>query len=201
MCLCIEVNNLILHIFLIIPRPLSMYDIIAFNVPLSIEPTTDEHQAKICEANNLDVDTISSMKWAKAIRTPTQKTAHLILMTNNANAANRAITNGLNICDKWGHIEKIKCKPIQCLKCQGWNHFTKDCIKEKDTCGNCAENHRTNKCTIATRKCHSCKTTDHASWSRMCPMYMKKTEDLNTRNLDNLLQLYPTSDSWTCWIM
>ena len=110
-------------------------------------------------------------------------------MTNNANAANRAITNGLNICKKWCCIEKVKC--------QKWNHFAKDCIEEKDTCGNCAENHRTNECTIATRKCHSCKSTDHASWSRTCPTYMKKTEDLNTRNPDNLLQFYPTSDSWT----
>ena len=44
-----------------------MYDIIAFNVPLSLKPTTDKHRVEICEANNLDMDTITSMKWAKAI--------------------------------------------------------------------------------------------------------------------------------------
>lgn len=72
------------------------YDIIAFNIPLSLEPSTYEHQIKICKANNLDTDTITKMKWAKAInkRSPMQKSAHLKLTTNNAYAANRAITNG-----------------------------------------------------------------------------------------------------------
>ena len=31
----------------------------------------------------------------------------------------------------------------------------------------------------------------------MCPMYAKKTEELNIRNPDNLLQYYPTLESWT----
>ena len=147
----------------------------------------------------MDLDTILKIRWAKAInrRSLTQKMAHLILTTNEANVANRAITNGLNICNKHCCIKKIKREPTSCLKCQGWNHYAKDCTKDKDICGNCLENHRTNKCTTVTWKCHSCKTTDHASWDCTCPTYIKKTNEFNTRIPDNLLQYYPTTDSWT----
>ena len=51
--------------------------------------------------------------------TPTQRTAHLLLAFNNVEAANRAITNGLIICNRKCHVERAKREPIQCLKCQG----------------------------------------------------------------------------------
>jgi hypothetical protein len=43
----------------------------------------------------------------------------------------------------------------------------------------------------------SCKINDHVSWSRECPTFLRKVEDFNERNLDNLLPFYPTSDLWT----
>ena len=97
------------------------FDIIAFNIPFSIDPTNDAHRQEINEVNNMDLNTIPKIRWAKAIdkRSPTQKTAHLILTTNNANMANRAITYGLNFCNKHCCIEKIKCELTCCLKRQG----------------------------------------------------------------------------------
>jgi hypothetical protein len=175
------------------------YNIIAFNVSTAINPANKEHCLEICEANNLEPSTITSAKWAKAIerRSPNQRTAHLLLTFNNADAANRAITNGLSICNRRCHVERTKREPLRCLKCQGWNHLARDCTEEKDTCGNCAGPHRTNSCLTNDKRCVSCKTGDHASWSRDCPTFIKKTDEYNNRNPDNLLQYFPTADSWT----
>ena len=43
-----------------------------------------------------------AMRWAKPIhrRALTQRTAHLILTFNSADVANRAITNGIYICNR-----------------------------------------------------------------------------------------------------
>jgi hypothetical protein len=177
-----------------------VHNLIAFNVPLGITPEDQNHRIEVCEANNLDKDTIMAMKWIKPVhrRSSTQRTAHLTLTFNSADAANRAITNGLYICNRRCHIERIKREPTRCLKCQGWNHYAKECLEEADTCGNCTKEYRTNDCpTPALRCCVSCKTADHASWSRDCPTFVKKQDELNDRNPENLLQYIPTADPWT----
>ena len=175
------------------------FNIIAFNVSLAINPEKEDHLSEICEANDLEPDTITSAKWAKAIdkRSPTQRTAHLLITLNNAEAANRAITNGITICNRRCHVERTKREPIRCLKCQGWNHMAKECTEEKDSCGNCSGPHRTNSCLTQDKRCVSCKTDDHASWSRTCPTFLRKTDEYNSRNPDNLLQFFPTADPWT----
>ena len=175
------------------------YNIIAFNVPTDIDPEVDSHRLEICEANGLDPTTIVSVKWAKAVdkRSPNQRTAHLLLSLDDANAANRAITNGLLICNKKCQVERTRKEPIRCLKCQGWNHFARDCVTEKDICGNCAGPHRTSSCRVNERSCVSCKANDHASWSRACPTFVKKIAEFNARNPDNSLQYFPTADAWT----
>jgi hypothetical protein len=140
------------------------------------------------------------MKWVKPIhrRTLNQRTAHLFLMFTNTDAANRAITNGLNICSRRCHVERVKREPIRCLKCQGWNHFARECLENKDTCGNCTKEHRTSECTTPlTKCCMSCKMEGHTSWSRECPTFNRKLNDLNDRNLENTLQFIPTADPWT----
>ena len=175
------------------------YNIIAFNVPLALNPDDSNHCLEICEANNLEGPTITSAKWAKPVerRSPNQRTAHLFLTFNNADAANRAITNGPSICNRRCHVERTKRDPLHCLKCQGWNHLAKDCPEERDTCGNCAGPHRTNSCLSNEKRCASCKTEGHGSWSRACPTFVRKIDEYNNRNPDNLLQYFPTADSWT----
>ena len=177
-----------------------IHNLIAFNVPLSINPEDKSHKQEICEANNLERDSIVTMKWAKPInrRSPTQRTAHLFLTFNNADAANRAITDGLHICNRHCHIKKVKKEPIRCLKCQGWNHFAKDCLEKEDKCGNCANTHKTSDCSTPTdKRCVSCKTDDHTSWSRECPTFIKKCTEYNIRNPENALLYIPTADPWT----
>jgi hypothetical protein len=177
-----------------------VHNLIAFNVPLGLSPENQSHRQEICEANSLDPDTITVLKWVKPVhrRTQTQRTAHLFLTFSNADAANRAITNGLYICNRRCHAERVKREPTRCLKCQGWNHFAKECTEEQDRCGNCTKNHRTSDCpTPLTRACVSCKTDDHASWSRECPTFVKKQNEFNDRNPENTLQYIPTADPWT----
>ena len=176
-----------------------VFNIIAFNVPLALDVYQNEHREEICEANGLDKRTISAIKWAKAVenRSENQRTGHLILTFDNADAVNRAITNGLTICNRRCHVEKVKREPTRCLKCQGWNHFAKDCNEEKDTCDSCAGEHRSSSCLFNERRCVSCKTDNHASWSRSCPTFLRKTEEYNARNPENSLQFFPTTDPWT----
>jgi hypothetical protein len=175
------------------------YNVMAFNVPTDINSEEDSHRLEVCEANGLEPTTIASMKWAKAInrRSPSQRTAHLLLTFDNANAANRAIANGLYICNRKCQVERTRREPIRCLKCQGWNHFARDCAEEKDKCGNCAGFHRTSSCQVNERACVSCKTVDHASWSRACPAFTKRMAEFDVRNPDNSLQFFPTADAWT----
>jgi hypothetical protein len=86
------------------------FSIIAFNVPTDINPDEVNHRQEINEVNDLEAPTISTIKWAKAIdrRSPNQRTAHLLLTFNNADAANRAIANGLTICDKRCRVERTR---------------------------------------------------------------------------------------------
>jgi hypothetical protein len=178
------------------------YSLIAFNVALTVEPGDAAHRGEIEEANFIEKGGITAMRWAKLPerRSAGQRTAHLILSLENPNVANRAISEGLVICNRKVHVEKTKRDPVRCLKCQGWNHFAKECIITGDRCGNCAEAHRTDQCpTPGQYKCVSCESNTHASWSKDCPTYHKKLEENNRRNPENSLQFIPTDEPWT-WI-
>lgn len=179
---------------------LRQYNIIAFNVPTNLVTDNHDHRIEISEANNFDDDTITALRWAKPIerRSPEQRTAHLIITLNNAEVANRAIAKGIYICNRNCRAERIKKEPPRCMKCQGWNHFAKDCPAEKDTCGNCAEEHRTRECQKPqAKKCASCKAPGHASWDRNCPEFIKRLSDFNKRNPENSLQFFPSTETWT----
>jgi hypothetical protein len=176
------------------------FNLIAFNVALTVEPDNQGHKDEICEVNHLEVGEIASMRWAKLPerRTTGQKTAHLIIAFTNATTANRAITEGLTICNKKAHIEKVKKDPIRCMKCQGWNHFAKECVLTHDRCGNCTEEHRTDQCpNPQLTRCFSCSMDGHTSWSKDCPTYLRKVEENDRRNPENNLQFIPTDEPWT----
>jgi hypothetical protein len=177
-----------------------VHSIIVYNVPLGLNTEDESHRLEVCEANSIEKEIITAMRWVKPVhrRALTQRTAHLILIFNSADAANRVITNGIFICNRRCHAERMKREPTRCLKCQGWNHFAKDCQEKDEKCGNCTLHHRTNDCpTPAARRCVSCKTDDHASWSRDCPTFIRKLNDFNDRNPENALQYIPTAEPWT----
>ena len=74
---------------------------------------------------------------------------------------------------------------------------TKDCTKNKYTCTNCTENHRTKDCLNTAKKCVSCKSGNHSSWNHNCLTFIKKTNKFNTRNPNNTLQFFPMDKPWT----
>ena len=176
-----------------------IYNVIAFNAPLNINTESHSHIEEINEANNIE-STIVALRWAKPIerRSSSQRSAHLILSFTDPVAANRAITNGIQICNKKCRCERTKREPIRCLKCQGWNHIARDCKEVNDTCGICAGEHKTIACPQQDHaQCTSCKSRDHANWNRNCPIFIKKTNEFNIRNPENLLQFFPTTEPWT----
>jgi hypothetical protein len=177
-----------------------VYSVIALNAPLTINPDSREHQTEIGEVNHFGPEKLAAIRWVKPItrRTPEQKSAHLLLSFTDVSTANRAIADGLMICNKRVRVEKMKREPTRCLKCQGWNHQAHECISQVDKCGSCAEDHRTSQCPQPRRtKCVSCNVDDHASWSRLCPAFQNKISECNSRNPENALQFFPTLEPWT----
>jgi hypothetical protein len=176
------------------------HTIIAFNAPLTIDLENEAHRKEILEANHIEPDTLAAIRWVKPAqrRTPEQKSAHLFASFTDAKAANRIIASGLTICNKKVRTEKVKREPIRCLKCQGWNHHAYECIATTDRCGSCAEEHRTDQCPYPQKtRCISCESDDHTSWNRRCPTYLRKVGECDSRNPENLLQFFPTSEPWT----
>ena len=91
-----------------------------------------------------------------------------------------------------------KKEPLRCLKCQGWGHLARDCSAATDTCGTCAQRHRTTTCTNTARPhCVSCGIGGHASWDRGCPIFQHKCSEMNDRLEDNSLPYFPTKEAWT----
>jgi hypothetical protein len=177
------------------------YNVLVFNVPLTIDPTNPVHREELNEVNGTgDINSILALRWAKPInrRSPNQRSAHLVLTFTDPKAANRAISNGITICNKKCHAERVKKEPLRCMKCQGWNHMAKQCEYTNDKCSNCAGGHKSEACSHPrSRRCVSCKTDDHASWSRECPIFLRKAEELNARHPENLMPFFPTDDPWT----
>ena len=176
-----------------------MHELIGYNVPLILEPTNSNHITEIHEVNQLETGTIKSTRWVKPVarRSPSQRSAHLILSFTDVNAANRALSGGLTICHSRTKVGKIKKEPIRCLKCQNWNHYANECKASEDTCSNCAEPHRTSQCpNPLIRRCVSCKTSDHTSWSRECPIFVRKTDEYNARYPENELPFIPSDKPW-----
>ena len=177
-----------------------IFNVLAFNAPLNLDPSNDSHMKEINEANDLDDNNITAIRWAKPIdrRTDHQRSAHLVLSFSSPDEANRAITNGIIICNKKCHVEKIRREPIRCLKCQRWNHMAKDCTERGNTCSNCAGTHRTASCLHPyMTRCVSCHSDDHASWSRQGPTFLKRVVDFKERNPESSMPYFPTADHWT----
>lgn len=62
---------------------------------------------------------------------------------------------------------------IQCRKCFRYGHVTKLCKNNEYNCKKCAMIHEQGECDDQTR-CIYCKTADHTSISKLCPVYQKQ---------------------------
>ncbi|KDQ52755.1 hypothetical protein JAAARDRAFT_112888, partial [Jaapia argillacea MUCL 33604] len=177
------------------------FSLIARFIPLSFQPDIPSALREVKEANS---DRIASgslvrARWVKPVyrRDPTQTCGHVILVFSDVKAANTAILNGLLIRQKRIQVEKTKKEPLRCLKCQGWNHIAAECVSEKEVCGTCGQDHRTEACANkGNPHCVSCES-DHMSWSRFCPTFLRKCLDLDERMQENSMPYFPTDEAWT----
>ena len=122
-----------------------------------------------------------------------------MLKITNATEANRMIVLGIYVANKKITVKKCRVDPMQCLKCQGYNHFAKECITKSNTCSHCGDQgHWTSNCTNTTKvRCISCNTDDHPSYFRECPTFLKKAADKNNITPENNLPFIQTEEAWT----
>ena len=179
------------------------YNVVAYYVPLNLDTSSEKDKREIEETNNIPEGGLMKIRWIKppARRRTDQRYAHVIATFSDPDAANRAIVNGLTICNKRVSVAKSKKEPIRCLKCQGWDHIAAECVisREVNVCGTCgARDHWTSKCTQQNvTYCSSCRTHDHTTWDRGCPIFLRKIEDLNARDPANDLPFFPAKEAWT----
>ncbi|KAF8227146.1 hypothetical protein L208DRAFT_1298073 [Tricholoma matsutake] len=155
--LCSEVN--ILHMECesgtsILPEACN-YNIMAYFVPLTCDVIEKSHIEEVTESNSLSKDSINKCRWAKAPgwQNPNQSVGHMIITFTDPNSTNKAILNGLVICNKKVSVSKCKRELIRCLKCQAYNHVAHECIISRDICARCGEDHRTSNCSTLTLLC------------------------------------------------
>jgi hypothetical protein len=170
-------------------------------VPLTLNPDSQANIEEIQETNDIPSDAIIGAKWAKAPerRSPSQSCGHLIISFSDPDIANRAILNGIVICNKRVTVQKCKREPLRCLKCHGWNHVAAGCSKQTDICGTCGSgDHRTVNCTNnGTKKCVPCNADGHASWDRNCPTFLQKCAEQNAHNPENSMPFFPSAEPWS----
>lgn len=169
-------------------------------VPITYDPTSSVHQREVEEVNGLLDHSIQKARWIKPIvrRRIGQTRAHAVITLTTADAANRVIRDGLEICGARARAEKTKQEPLQCLKCRGWEHKAQNCEVQSETCGTCGENHWTDSCkNKGNLYCASCKTNVHASWDRTCPEFLRRCATYNERYPENDMVYFPMEQDWT----
>ena len=177
----------------------------SFNIVVPFTPIwialEDETTLRNMEKDNgLPEGTIASARWIKppSKREAFQRFAHALLSLTSPTAANKLIQDGLHYNSLQLRPIKDKKDPLRCLKCQRWGHLAKSCKEEKDTCGSCAGEHRTSSCpSTEPPRCINCDSPSHASASRKCPEFLKRSEELNAKRPENLLPYFPTDEPWT----
>lgn len=77
---------------------------------------------------------------------------------------------------------------VQCFKCLRYGHTSKQCKSSDNKCRKCSKTHTNNEtCESELPFCIYCKTNDHSSVTKLCPMYTKQY------NIKKLMALENTS--------
>ena len=176
------------------------FQVLVPRVPTTFDPTKEEYLREIEELNNIHAKRLRKAKWIKPIyrRAMGQQFAHLALTVSTPEDANILIRDGLYICGTKTYPRKMKVEPKQCMKCRKWGHFANECLAERDSCGNCGEDHMTKDCPDKDRRyCVSCKNDSHASWDRECPEFKRRVDRIDKGHPENALTYFPTEEDWT----
>ena len=176
------------------------YSLLVPRIPLTFDPTNEEHLREIEECNSIPVNTITKARWIKPVyrRIPGQRAAHAIFTFNDITITNECIRDGLKVCGLHIRPSRLKHEPMQCMKCRRWGHFAHACVAPADTCGTCGEEHRTSECSNKEKTyCVSCKSNMHPSWDWECPEFHRRCDQFNENYPENNLPYFPSEESWT----
>jgi hypothetical protein len=175
------------------------YNVVVYYVPLTFKAGDPDGMREVENASGLSVGSIISTRWIKPPnrRSPRQVVAHAIFTFTDPGNANKALVNGLTVCQQSLNAIKSKREPVRCMKCQRWDHLASLCPALDDTCGSCGESHRTNLCSSPNKYCAPCRTDGHTSWDRECPTFTAKCREMDLRTPENLLTYFPTDEPWT----
>jgi hypothetical protein len=193
------------------------FTIVARFVPTHFRPENPNDIDSIAQDNNIDANQIIRTKWAKnpSYRAQNQKSAHLLITLSDPHTANRLITDNIHICHENIAATKSKKEPLRCAICQGYGHLARDkdkCGLQKNTeegetctpqCGRCPGRHETSNCKESRDKkfCINCISTTHNSFDRACPTFLRKSEEFDQRNPDNLMPYFITDEPYTQHIL
>lgn len=153
----------------------------------------------------------AGMKWMKNPQhwKQGQQYAHFILVMTNRMVANVMIREGVVINGQRLRVRKLEADPRRCFKCQflGRGHTVENCKDSLEQCGMCAlSTHTTAKCPVrdlAKFICMNCRherrNCNHASWDRMCLVFLRHKDNLMEGQPDTRYKYYPGDEEWT-WV-
>jgi hypothetical protein len=177
-------------------------------VPTTINDQLPNLLQAIESENQLSRGTIRSVRWMRAPANwrPDQKSAHVILTTNDTPSANSILKNGLIIEGSRLQARKLEEEPKRCFKCQKFTskHTAANCQEITCWCPNCAGPHSTEECQVTDRNKLSCigcigsgSPHNHAAWDKRCPAYIKEKSKILDRHPEYDFRFYITNEPWT----
>jgi len=130
-------------------------------------------------------------------KAPTKAMSSIIIEFTKPEDANKIIDEGLVWQGEMCQSERYErqCRLKQCFQCQKYGHIGTQC-KTTETCGYCAQGHRSGDCPSKTgqaapRKCANCQGA-HEAWSQQCPT--RKEELARTKiAYANRIRYHPTA--------
>lgn len=181
------------------------FPIILQFVPIFAEVTNEAELRQIEAINELPQNSLRDGRWLKnpANRKNNQTYAHAQVGCTDINIANKLIRDGITIHGKHIAGKKPALDIPRCTKCQQrtW-HKAQDCKAAHDTCARCAEDHKTEHCTVSSTtlfKCAICQLSGHGAASNECPRYQEKLSKLKEKVTTHKYIYYPADQPWT-WI-
>jgi hypothetical protein len=176
------------------------HPIVVQYLPIYFNIEQENFLRQVERENTLPINSLDSIRWIKPPhrRSNEQSKAFALIQVCDAAIANNILREGICIDKNRFSVHKDKKEPIRCAKCQHYGHIARNCSAQADTCGTCGGHHRTADCTAArTQYCVSCRSHNHASWSRSCPELTKRSAALDEKLPENKMPYFPTPTPWT----
>lgn len=153
----------------------------------------DELRKLLCVQNANIINDESLIKNLKIIKNRHNEFSTIIIDCNFKVYNNLLLQK--YVCLNWSRYKVYDgFEVVRCFKCSKLGHIEKNCFANKECCGNCAGNHKTNVCNNELMCCINCSevnnkfhmkyNVDHASWDRKCPTMIRKLEQMK-KNLLN----------------